>query len=144
MGPEPIVVVTSREFLYHLPCESSARKLDRFGSGWMAPEPAVRTDRVVVRSPALRHDLCFVERIEQFAVQKLPPHLCSVIPSFRQASSTVSPLPVSSSTVRRCCRISSGVDRFLGMILTSWLRSSLSFTLDQIFPGRSFVPLDQF
>ena len=39
-------LVASREFLYHLPCSSSARKLDGFGSGWLAPETAVRPDRV--------------------------------------------------------------------------------------------------
>ena len=60
--------LTSREFLYHLPCESSARKLDRFGSGWLAPETAVRTFCVVVTSPAFRHDLRFLERVEQLAV----------------------------------------------------------------------------
>jgi hypothetical protein len=92
-----------------------------------------------VSPPAFRHDLGFVERVEQLAVQKLLPHLCSVTPSFRQASSTASPLPVSSSTVRRCCRISSGVYRFLGMTVTSLLRSSLSFTLDQFGPGRSSI-----
>jgi hypothetical protein len=37
--------LTSREFLYHLPCSSSARKLDSFWSGWLASETAVRTDR---------------------------------------------------------------------------------------------------
>ena len=35
----------------------------------------MRTDRVVVSSPAFRQDLCFLERVEQFAVQKLLPHL---------------------------------------------------------------------
>ena len=68
-------VMTSREYLYHLPCESSARKLDRFGSGWLAPETAVRTFCVVVPPPAFRHDLRFLERIEQLAVEKLLPHL---------------------------------------------------------------------
>ena len=66
--------LTSREFLYHLPCEPSARKLDGFGSGWLAPETAMRTDRVVVDPPALRHDLRFLERIKQFPVEKLRPH----------------------------------------------------------------------
>ena len=35
----------------------------------------MRTDRVVVRSPTVRHDLCFFECVEQLAVQKLLPHL---------------------------------------------------------------------
>ena len=60
--------LTSRELLYHLPCEYSARKLDRFGSGWLTPETAVRTFCVVVTSPAFRHDLRFLERVEQLAV----------------------------------------------------------------------------
>src|SRR5262249_16246276 len=111
--------LTSREFLYHLPCSSSARKLDSFGSGWLAPETAVRTERVVVSSPAFDDDLGFFQRVEQFPVEKLIAQLCSVMPSFRQESSTARPLPVSSSTVRRCLIISSDVYRFLGMTLTS-------------------------
>ena len=70
-----VVVLTSREFLYHLPCESSARKLDSFGSGWQAPETAVRTDRVVVNPPAFDDDLGFFQRVEQFPVEKLIAHL---------------------------------------------------------------------
>jgi hypothetical protein len=57
-------ILTSREFLYHLPCSSSARKLDSFGSGWLAPETAVRTDRVVVNPPAFYDDLGFFQRVE--------------------------------------------------------------------------------
>ncbi|MGH7184164.1 MAG: hypothetical protein ACREJN_19620 [Nitrospiraceae bacterium] len=41
--------LTSREFLYHLPCERSARKLNGFGSEWLAPETAVRADRFAYR-----------------------------------------------------------------------------------------------
>ena len=67
--------MTSREFLYHLPCESSARKLDRFGSGWLASETAVRADRVVMPPSAFRHDLRFLERVEQLTGQELLPHL---------------------------------------------------------------------
>ena len=37
----PLLIVfpslTNREFLYHLPCECSARKLEGFGYGWLAP-----------------------------------------------------------------------------------------------------------
>ena len=94
--------MTSRELLYDLPCLSSARKLDSFGSGWLAPETAVRTDRVVVNPPAFDDDLGFFQRVEQFPGEKLIAHLCSVMPSFRQESSTARPLPLSSSTVRRC------------------------------------------
>jgi hypothetical protein len=54
-------VLTSREFLYHLPSEFSARKLDGLGRGWLAPETAVRTDRVVVPPPAFCLDLRFLE-----------------------------------------------------------------------------------
>ena len=74
----------------------------------MAPEPAVRTDRVVVDPPALRQNLRFLERVEQLTIQKLLSHVCSVIPSFLQASSMATPVPVSSYTVRRCWMISSG------------------------------------
>ena len=70
-----LIILTSREFSYHLPCESSARKLDRFGGGWLAPKTAVWADRVVVSPPAFRQDLRFLERVEHLAVQKLCPHL---------------------------------------------------------------------
>jgi hypothetical protein len=66
--------MTSREFLYHLPCESSARKMDSFGSRWLAPETAVWAGRVVMSPPAFRHDLGFFTCVEQLAVQKLRPH----------------------------------------------------------------------
>jgi hypothetical protein len=33
--------------------------------------------------------------------------------------------------------ISSGVYRFFGMMRPPWLRSSLTFILDQFYPGRS-------
>lgn len=39
-------ILTGREFLYHLYCEPSARKLEDFGSGWQAPETAMWTDRI--------------------------------------------------------------------------------------------------
>jgi hypothetical protein len=67
--------VTSRELLYHLPCESSARKLESFGSRWLASETAMRADRVVMPPPAFCHDLCLLERREQLAIAKLIPHL---------------------------------------------------------------------
>jgi Tautomerase enzyme len=35
--------------------------------------------------------------------------------------------------------ISSGVYRFFGMMRPPWLRSSLTFILDQFYPGRSLV-----
>lgn len=74
------LVMTSREFLHHLPCECSARKLDGFGSGWPAPGAAVRADRVVVPPPAFRQDLRFLERVEQPTVQELFPHLDRICP----------------------------------------------------------------
>ena len=94
--------LTSREFLYHLPCESSARKLGGFGRRWQAPETAVRTDRVVVNPPSFDDNLGFLQRVEQRAVRQLIAYVCLVMLSFRDASSTASPLLVSSSTVRRC------------------------------------------
>jgi len=67
--------MTRQEFLYHLPCESSARKLDGFGRRWLAPETAMWTDHVVVSPPTFRHDLCVLECVEQLAVQTRLPHL---------------------------------------------------------------------
>jgi hypothetical protein len=49
--------------------------VDGFGRRWLAPETAMWTDHVVVSPPTFRHDLCFLECVEQLAVQKLLPHL---------------------------------------------------------------------
>ena len=62
----------------------------------------MRTDRVVVNPPSFDDDLGFFQRIDQLSVEKLIAYVCSVMLSFRHASSTASPLLVSSSTVRRC------------------------------------------
>jgi hypothetical protein len=94
-----------------------------------------------VSPPAFRQDLRFLERVEQLAIQKLRPHLCSVIPSFRQASGTARPVPVSSSTVRRCCRISSGVYRFLGMTVTSLVAVQSIIHTGPDWPGQVNRPL---
>ena len=95
-------------------------------------------DRVVVSPPASRQDLRFFERVEQLPVEKLRPHFCSVIPSLRQASNTARPLPVSSSTVRRCWMTSSGVYRFLGMTVTSLVavQSNANFHPGPDLPGQ--------
>ena len=97
--------------------------------------------------PAFRQDLRFFERVEQLAVEKLRQHLCSVIPSFRQASSTARPLPVSTSIVRRCCRISSGVYRFLGIAVTSLFAVQPNIHTGPVWPGQvtySHIVLDSF
>jgi hypothetical protein len=67
--------LTSREFLYHLPCEPSVRKLDGFGRRWLAPETALWTNRVGVPPPTLCQDLRFRECVEQLAVETLRPHV---------------------------------------------------------------------
>ena len=74
-GSKSCITLTIREFLYHLPCESSARKLESFRSRWLASETAMRADRVVMPPPAFCQNLCFLERREQFAIEKLIPHL---------------------------------------------------------------------
>jgi hypothetical protein len=68
--------------MYHLPSWFSTRKLDGFGNGWLAPETAVRTDRVVVSQPAFRHDLRFLERVEQLAVEKRRPHSAIIMKGY--------------------------------------------------------------
>src|SRR6476660_240112 len=75
----------------------------------------MRATRVVLTAPAFDEDLGFLQRIEEFPVQELIPQLCSEIPSFRQASTTASPLPSSISMVRNCPMISSAVYRFRAM-----------------------------
>jgi len=75
----------------------------------------MRALRVVLTAPALDEDFGFVQRIEEFPVQQLIPQLCSVMPSFRQASAIPMPLPASISTVRRWQMISSTVYRVRAM-----------------------------
>jgi hypothetical protein len=75
----------------------------------------MRALRVVLTAPALDEDLGFVQRIEEFSVQQLIPQLCSVMPSFRQASAIPIPLPASISTVRKWQMISSAVYRVRAM-----------------------------
>lgn len=67
--------VTSRDFLYHLPCEPSARKLKGLGGRWLPPEAAVWPDRVVVDAALFDDDLRFFQRVEQLSVEQLIPHL---------------------------------------------------------------------
>jgi hypothetical protein len=90
--------------------------------------------------PAFRQDLRFLERVEHLAVQKLCPHLCSVMPSLRQASTTARPLPVSSPTVRKCTRISAGVYRFLGMTVTSLVAVQTIIHPGPVWPGQVNTP----
>ena len=67
------VLLTSREFLYHLPCSYSARKLDCFGGGWPIAQRTMRSWRIVALPPAFHEHLCFVERLEQFPLEPLIP-----------------------------------------------------------------------
>jgi hypothetical protein len=50
-------------------------KLDGFRGGLPTPQTAMWTDRVVVSPPAFRQGLCFLECVEQLAVEKLRPHM---------------------------------------------------------------------
>jgi hypothetical protein len=93
-----------------------------------------------VNPPSFDDDLGFFQRVEQLPVEKLIAYVCSVIPSFRQASSTASPLPVSSSIVRRCWIISSGVYRFLGMTLTSLVAAQSNIHPGPNLPGQVNEP----
>ena len=63
--------MTSRECLYHLPCEPSARKLDDLGGGWLTPTAAVWPDRVIVHPPAFDDDVGFFPRVAQLPVEPL-------------------------------------------------------------------------
>jgi hypothetical protein len=75
----------------------------------------MRALRVVALAPPFHDHPRLVQRIEEFAVEQFIPQFCSVIPSFRQASTTASPLPNSISMVRNCPMISSAVYRFRAM-----------------------------
>lgn len=66
--------MTSREFLYHLICQSSACQPDRLGDRWLPPETTVWTDRIVVDPPLFCQNLRFLQRVEQLAVQELRAH----------------------------------------------------------------------
>ena len=121
--------LTSRELLYHLPCEYSARKLDRFGNGWRAPEPAVRTCCVVVTSPAFRHDLRFLERVEPLAVQQRLP----LIPRVRVTSGMGAPASTCRSAVAIC---SSENLLFFMATLLGW--RAARYRIVPVFAGQVF------
>ena len=71
----------------------------------------MRAVTLVVTSPAFDEDLGFVPRIEEFPVQPFISYVCSVTPSWRQASAIPRPFPISISTRAQlsddlCCRLS--------------------------------------
>lgn len=45
------------------------------GGRWLAPETAMRTDRVVVNPPAFDDHFGFLQRVEELAVEQLLAHL---------------------------------------------------------------------
>ena len=75
----------------------------------------MRAVRIVALAPPFHDHPRLLQRVEEFAVEQFIPQFCSVIPSFRQASTTASPLPSSISMVRNCPMISSAVYRFRAM-----------------------------
>ncbi len=82
---------------------------------WPIPQCTMWPMGVVALPPAFHEHLRFLQGIKRFSVQQLIPQFCSVMLSLRQASAMPSPLPVSSSIVRRCPMISSAVYRFRAM-----------------------------
>jgi hypothetical protein len=95
----------------------------------------MRALRVVLTAPALDEDLGFVQRIKEFPVQQLIPYVCSVMPSFRQASAILIPLPASISMVRRWQMISSAVYRVRAMLppFVGWNPHSIP---DMVYRGQ--------
>ena len=73
----------------------------------------MRSNGVVVPTPALDDDLGLLERVEDLAVEQLVPELTSVTLIERIASATGRPCAVSTSTCRSFATISSGLCLFL-------------------------------
>ena len=61
------------------------------------PQCTMWSVRVVALAPTFHDHLCHVQRIEEFAVEQFIPQFSSVIPSFRQASTTEAHNPPSFS-----------------------------------------------
>src|SRR5450631_2591792 len=83
----------------------------------------MRTHCVVMLSPGLDHNLGFVERVEDFAVEQFVAQFTSVTPIARIASTTVWPCAVSTSTCRSFETISSAVCLFLPIAISSSVKN---------------------
>src|SRR5450631_1698402 len=60
----------------------------------------MRSDRVVVLPPFLDDDLCFLQAVEDFAVQQLIAQFCCDIPASRQATGVGLPCAIDTSIWR--------------------------------------------
>ena len=50
--------------------EPNRARQDRFRGGWLVAQRAVRADRVVMLPPVFDKDLCLLQAVEDFSVQK--------------------------------------------------------------------------
>ena len=101
----------------------------------MAPETAVRTDRVVVAPPTFRQDLRFLERVEQLAVQKLRPHLLGdpELPTGIEHCQAFASVELNRPQM---LKTSSGVYPFLGMTVTSLVAAQSNIHPGPDWPGQ--------
>src|SRR5215211_3275973 len=86
----------------------------------------MRADGVVMASPAFDHHSGLPQGVEELSIQQLVPQPTSVTPIARIASATGVPCATSTSTWRSLETISSGVCRFLRMVILLRLGSHTS------------------
>src|SRR5450631_175956 len=75
----------------------------------------MRSDRVVVLPPFLDDDLCFLQAVEDFAVQQLIAQFCCDIPASRQATGVGLPCAIDTSIWRSSVTICSAPNLFFGI-----------------------------
>ena len=97
----------------------------------------MRSDRVVVLPPFLDDDLCFLQAVEDFAVQQLIAQFCCDIPASRQATGVGLPCAIDTSIWRSSVTICSALNLFFGM--TSSFPSYSLTTLGLKKPGQVSV-----
>jgi hypothetical protein len=87
-----------------------------------------------VLSPLLDNDLCFLQAVEDFAIQQLIAQFCCDIPASRQASGAALPCAINTSIWRSSVTICSALNLFFGM--TSSFPSYSLTTLGPKKPGQ--------
>src|SRR5215204_3540687 len=92
----------------------------------LVAQRSMRADGVVMASPAFDHNSGLLECVEELSIQQLVPKPTSVTPIARIASATAVPCATSTSTWRNLATISSGVCRFLRVVILLRLASHTS------------------
>src|SRR5918998_2428722 len=95
-------------------------------SGRFVAQRGMGPDRVVVAPPALDHNFGLLQGVEDLPIQQFVSEPTSVTPIERIASATGVPCATRTSTWRSLATISSGVCRFLRIVILLRLKSHTS------------------